>query len=102
VGRHASFKQDAINFRTPSTTLDLTEAHSKGLPLHVIFMMLPLLEDRGREGHGRILRDIARLVDEGKLRPLLDKEQVTLNTAPDAQRRLQSGHARGKVVINIV
>jgi NADPH:quinone reductase len=48
------------------------------------------------------LRDIARLVDEGKLRPLLDKEQFTLNTAPDAQRWLQSGHARGKVVISIV
>jgi len=65
--------------------LDLTEAHSKDLSLHVIFMMLPLFEDRGREGHGRILRDIAGLVDDGKLRPLLDKEQFTLNTAPDAQ-----------------
>jgi NADPH2:quinone reductase len=90
-----------ISTTNARVTLDLTEAHSKGLSLYVIFMMLPLLEDTGRDGHGRILRDVARLVDEGKLRPLLDQEQFTLNTAPDAQRRLQSGRARGKVVISL-
>jgi NADPH:quinone reductase len=83
------------------TTLDLSEAHSKGLSLHVIFMMLPLLENRGREGHGKILRDISKLVDDGKLRPLLDEGQITLETAPDAHRRLESGKARGKIVIDI-
>jgi NADPH:quinone reductase len=83
------------------TTLDLSEAHSKGLSFHVIFMMLPLIEDRGREGHGKILRDVARLVDGGKLRPLLDAEQFTLRTAADAHRRLQSGKATGKIVIDL-
>jgi NADPH2:quinone reductase len=50
----AATSEGRISTTTARTTLDLTEAHSKGLSLHVIFMMLPLLEDRGQEGHGRI------------------------------------------------
>ena len=98
----AAASNGRISTTNGRTTLDLSEAHSKGLSLHVIFMMLPLLENRGREEHGKILRDIARLVDDGKLRPLLDKGQFTLDTAPDAHRRLQSGKARGKVVIDLL
>jgi len=83
-------------------TIDLSIAHSKALSLHVVFMMLPLITGIGREGHGKRLRYIASLVDSGHLRPLLDDEQFTLETAADAHRRLESGHARGKVVIDIV
>jgi hypothetical protein len=36
-----------------------------------------------------------------KVRPLLDESCFTLETAPDAYRRLVSGKARGKVVIDI-
>jgi NADPH:quinone reductase len=97
----AAASNGRISTTNARTILDLSGAHSKGLSLHVIFMMLPLLEDRGREGHGKILRDVARLVDDGKLRPLLDEEQFTLDTAPDAHRRLQSGKARGKIVIDL-
>jgi NADPH2:quinone reductase len=97
----AAASNGRISTTNGRTTLDLSEAHSKGLSLHVIFMMLPLHENRGREGHGKILRDIARLVDDGKLRPLLDEGQFTLETAPDAHRRLQSGKAKGKIVIDI-
>jgi NADPH:quinone reductase len=83
-------------------TLDLTVAHSKALSLHVLFMMLPLITGVNREGHGKILRYVAGLVDSGHLHPLLDDEDFSLETAADAHRRLQSGSAHGKVVIDLV
>ena len=55
-------------------THDLTTAHGKGLSLHVVFMLLPLLTGRGRAHHGEILRRLAGLVDGGRIRPVLDPE----------------------------
>jgi NADPH2:quinone reductase len=89
-----------VNGRVVTTnarvTIDLIMAHSKALSLHVVFMMLPLITGMGRERHGKSLRYIASLADSGRLHPLLDDEQFTLETAADAHRRLQSGHARGQ------
>jgi NADPH:quinone reductase len=81
--------------------LDLRPMHVKGLSLHVIFILLPLLTGEGRERHGTILREVAALVDEGKLRPLVDDSPFTLATAAEAYRRMQSSEATGKVVIDI-
>lgn len=83
------------------TTQDLSLLQAKALSLYVVFMLLPMLRGTGRERHGLILRKIARLVEEKKVRPLLDESCFTLETAPDAYRRLVSGKARGKVVIDI-
>jgi NADPH2:quinone reductase len=83
------------------TTQDLGPLHAKAASLHVVFMLLPMLNGAGRERHGRILRDITELADAGKLRPLLDAKRFTLETAADAHRRLESGEAHGKVVIDI-
>ena len=84
------------------TPLDLKPMHLKGLSLHVIFMLLPLLTGLGRERHGAILREIAALADAGKLQPLVDDNRFTLTTAADAYRYLESGKASGKVVIDIM
>ena len=81
--------------------IDLSPMHVKALSLHVVFMLLPLLTGEGRERHGAILRATAALADEGKLRPLLDKSRFTLENAGEAYRRLQSGKAMGKVVIDV-
>jgi NADPH:quinone reductase len=83
------------------STQDLSPLHAKALSFHVVFMLLPMLRGPGRDRHGRILRSLARLADGGKLRPLLDDSRFTLATAPDAHRRLESGKARGKIVIDI-
>lgn len=56
-------------------------------------MLLPMLRGPGRDRHGRILRSIAELADAGRLRPLIDQSRFTLETAPDAHRRLESGKA---------
>jgi len=52
-----------------------------------------------KENHTDLLR-LARLIETGDLIPTIDKT-FTLNQAPDAMRRLEAGHARGKIVITI-
>jgi NADPH:quinone reductase-like Zn-dependent oxidoreductase len=46
------------------------------------------------------LEMLANLVSEGKVKPLIE-ERYTLELAPEAMQKLNKGHARGKVVINI-
>lgn len=100
-----SFDAAALNGQVATTVamteLDLTPAHFKGLSLHVVFMLIPMLHDFRRRSHGTILANLAKLVDAGKLRPLLDKSRFGLSEADRAYARLSSGEAIGKVVINI-
>ncbi len=80
-------------------THDLTTAHSKGLSLHIVFMLLPLLTGRGRAHHGEILRRIAGLVDDGRIRPVLDENIFPFSDVADVHRKLESGKAIGKIVL---
>lgn len=80
---------------------DLGTMHRKGLSLHVVFMLIPLIHGVGRERHGEILRQAAALADKRRLRPLLDRERFTLETLPQAHTRLESGKAVGKVVVEV-
>lgn len=82
-------------------TADLTPMHVKGLSLHAVFMLIPMLHDIGREAHGRILREVAALVDQGRLRPLIDPERFTLDRVAAAHAKLEGGRALGKLVIDI-
>jgi len=77
---------------------DLTPMHLKGLSLHVVFMLIPLLTGQGRTRHGEILEEAARLVDADQLTPLIDSEH-TFDRAGDAHRRAESGQQVGKVVL---
>jgi len=78
---------------------DLSLLHAKGLTLHLVFMLLPLLLGEGRDRHGEILTEVARLVDGGHLRPLLDAPQFTFDDIAAAHARAESGAAIGKVVL---
>jgi NADPH:quinone reductase len=81
------------------STRDLTPMHAKGLTLHAVFMLIPLLHGVGRAHHGEILTSVAELVDEGRLRPLLDPRRFGFDEVGEAHRHLESGRAVGKVVI---
>jgi len=83
------------------STHDLSPMHSKSLTLSVVFMLLPILKNKGRAAHGEILTQIASIVDEGKLKPLVDPQRFTLATISDAHALLESGKALGKVVVSI-
>ncbi len=78
---------------------DMTLAHLRGLSLHVIFMLIPLLYNRNRSHHGQVLGEAARLVDAGKLRPLLDPRRFGFGEDAKAHRLMESGEHVGKIVL---
>lgn len=100
-----SFEAAALNAQIATTVslveLDLAPAHFKGLSIHVIFMLIPMLHNFKREEHGRILAEIAEIVDKGALKPFLDDTNFQLTEVGDAYDRLTSGQAIGKVVVSI-
>ena len=81
------------------STHDLTPVHIKSLSLHVVFMLLPILRDQGRERHGEILRELTKLVEIGKVRPLLHEEAFDFQEVGRAHEALESGNAIGKVAL---
>lgn len=98
-----SFEAAALNGQVASTVsmceLDLSVAHFKGLSLHVVFMLIPMLHNVRRETHHDILTELARIVEAGGLKPVLDTPRYTLAEANAAHARLESGNGMGKVVI---
>ncbi|MEM1380584.1 MAG: zinc-dependent alcohol dehydrogenase family protein [Pseudomonadota bacterium] len=100
-----SFEAAALNAHIATTValleLDLTPAHFKGLSLHVIFMLIPMLHDHGRTVHGEILAKLSAFVDAGALKPVLDPNTYAFEQVGAAHDRLTSGQAIGKVVVDI-
>lgn len=98
-----SFEAAALNGQVASTVslceLDLSTMHFKGLSLHVVFMLIPMLHNFKREQHGEILSNITKIVEAGHLIPLLDEQQFTLDNVGEAYTRLESKKAIGKVVV---
>lgn len=80
---------------------DLTLLHRKSLTLHAVLMLVPMLTDSGLAHHGDILRQVAALVDDGQLRPVVDPERFGLAEAGGAHEKLETGRAIGKVVIDV-
>ena len=79
--------------------INLTMAHLKGLSLHVVFMLIPMIHDLNRERHGDILNTIASIVDAGELMPTLAEQSFQLSEVAQAHQYLESGAAMGKVVL---
>lgn len=98
-----SFEAATLNGHVATTVsmceLDLTPAHFKGLSLHVVFMLIPMLHNIKRETHGDILSKLAAISEAGHLNPVLDEQRFSLEQAGEAHSRLEGGRAMGKVVI---
>ncbi|WP_336099341.1 zinc-dependent alcohol dehydrogenase family protein [Roseovarius sp. CH_XMU1461] len=100
-----SFGAAALNAQVVSTVglleIDLSPAHFKGLSLHIVFMLLPMLHNVNRQVHGDILAKLADLVDSGAVKPLLDDQRFGFEEVGAAYARLGSGQAIGKVVVEL-
>jgi NADPH:quinone reductase-like Zn-dependent oxidoreductase len=68
-----------------------TQLRSRTSSKRIVFLA------RVRHEHLVVLKELA---EAGKLSPVIDR-QYPLSEVPDALRYLGSGHARGKVVINV-
>ena len=100
-----SFEAAALNGQVTTTVsmveMDLTSAHFKGLSLHVVFMLIPMLHDHKREEHGKVLAKLAEIVDAGGLKPIVDDQDFSLEDVGKAHDRLASGQAMGKIVVKV-
>lgn len=100
-----SFEAAALNGQVAATVstveLDLSMAHFKGLSLHVVFMLIPMIHNQGREAHGQILKELASIAEAGNLKPVLDENHFSLSEIGKAHSRLSSGEAMGKIVVEI-
>lgn len=91
----------AVSIVSLGSAPDLSALHMKNATLHIVFMLLPLLTGEGREEHGRILQRLATMIDGGAIKPLLDESRFALEDIGSAHDRLNSGHAIGKVVVDV-
>jgi NADPH2:quinone reductase len=82
-----------------NTSRDFSVLYGKSASLHMVLMLLPLLYNQQRERHGKILKRVARLVEEGALKPLINSQQFSFQTVGNAHALLESGKALGKVVV---
>lgn len=77
--------------------IDVTGIWANKISLHGINMSIPMATGMGTEHHGWILHRVARLVDAGKLRPLLDPQRFNFRQVDKAHAYAESGKAVGKI-----
>jgi len=66
-----------------------------------VFTLLPLLTGEGRAHHGEIMREATRLIEAGKLVPLVDARRFTLETVGDAYGLIRDRAAKGKLIVDV-
>ncbi len=66
-----------------------------------VFTLYPLISGKNRKEHGLILKEAAQLVETGKMIPIVDPQNYTLETIEEAYASILNGTAKGKVVIDI-
>lgn len=82
-------------------THSLAPLSFRGATYSGVFTLLPLITGEGREHHGEILTQISALADTGAFTPLLDLRTFSLESAHEAHLAVESGTARGKIVVDI-
>ncbi len=95
----ARHKGQVINVAPLGMPHDLTHAFFRSLTLHVENMSVPMMTGIGQERQGEILRQVAALVDAGKLRPLIHDRRFTFAEANEAHALYESGSHIGKIVL---
>ncbi|MBB3314839.1 NADPH2:quinone reductase [Rhizobium sp. BK181] len=66
-----------------------------------VFTLLPLLTGEGRSHHSKILREVGKLIEAGKLMPRLDARRFGLSDVAEAHALIESRQANGKLVVEI-
>ncbi|WP_428908508.1 zinc-dependent alcohol dehydrogenase family protein [Niallia sp. Krafla_26] len=95
----AAAKHGTIVTIAARSTHDLTPLHSKGLTFHVVFLLLDVLNDTHRKELGETLKKITNIIEQGKLKPLIDSNVFSFDEVTEAHQYLESGQAVGKIVL---
>lgn len=82
------------------STHDLSPLHSKSLSLHVIFIILTQKTEEGRKEHGAILHKISNLVENGKVKPLINPKRFNYEQIREAHDYFENKEVEfGKVLV---
>jgi len=73
----------------------------RGASYSGVFTLYPLISGNGRRHHGEILTEAAKLIQAGKMRPVVDERTFSLETIDEAYKAMEDGSAKGKIVISI-
>ncbi|MBY0370100.1 zinc-dependent alcohol dehydrogenase family protein [bacterium] len=82
-------------------THDLSTMYVKGISLDSVLMLVPMITGEDRARHGKILKEIALLVEEGKIRPYVHSERFDFTDITKAHQLLESGKQKGKIVVTV-
>lgn len=82
-----------------NVTISLAPLHLRSADLKTVLMLIPLLFNKNREHHGKILSDIAKRVDAQEIKPLIYPEVFSFNDISKAHALAESGKTYGKVVL---
>ncbi|HTR06230.1 MAG TPA: zinc-dependent alcohol dehydrogenase family protein [Paraburkholderia sp.] len=66
-----------------------------------VFTLLPLLTGEGREHHGEIMAEAARLIETGEVKPRLDPREFSFANADEAHQAVQLQSTEGKIVVGV-
>jgi len=64
-------------------------------------MLIPLVHGVNHSDHGRILTEIAELVDAGRITPILDENEFSIWDVAKAHAHFESGKSEGKITLAI-
>jgi NADPH2:quinone reductase len=78
---------------------DALQIALKSLSFHSILMLIPLVHGINHSDHGRILTEIAVLVDAGKITPILDESDFSIWDVAKAHAHFESGKSIGKITL---
>jgi len=73
----------------------------RGATYSGVFTLMPLLTGKGRAHHGEILRETTKLIEAGKLLPIVDPRRFSLDTVAEAHAAMGDRSATGKIVVEI-
>ena len=71
----------------------------KGLSLHLVFMLLPMLTGKGRAYHGFVLNNVAKWIDGGSVKPLIHEEKFGFDQANEAHALFATNKHVGKIIL---
>lgn len=80
---------------------NLTPSSLRCATLSGIYVLFPMMSGKNRAHHGAILREATKLIEAGKVLPLVDQRRYTLDDAMQAHKDQESGRILGKLVVDI-
>jgi len=82
-------------------THTLATSSLRSASLHGVFVLHPMIGNEGRKHHSDILKETTKLIEEGKLKPIIDPRKFTLDNAIEAHKAVSDGSSVGKIVVDI-